>query len=237
MMQRGPITAGELLAELEQDPAYVARQQDILARLQQSSDRYVEAATGVIADLAAAGFDVQKVSELARPGVGDGRALPALLAWLPRVAYRPLKLDIIASLGSPWARPEAARPLVAEFHRVDVATDPPDGLRWSIGDALERVADESVLDDLVQIATDARHGRARSLIVLSLARMKKARHRVVPVLLGLLDDDDVAPYAIMALGRLKAGEARPRIEQFTGHPENWVRKEARKALAKIPGDQ
>ncbi len=51
----------------------------------------------------------------------------------------------------------------------------------------------------------------------------------------LLDDDDVAGHAVMALGRLKAPRAREKPEPFLSHPRTWVRAEARKALAKIEG--
>ena len=111
--------------------------------------------------------------------------------------------------------------------------DPPGGLRWAIGDALERVADESVLDDVITIATDRRHGHERALVVTALGNMAQARERVVPVPVGLLDDIEVAPYAVMGLGKLRAAEARPAIEPFLDHTEPWVRKEAKKALARL----
>jgi hypothetical protein len=61
----------------------------------------------------------------------------------------------------------------------------------------KRVADESVVEDLIEIATDARHGSHRGLVVAALGNMAKARDRVLPVLLALLDDEDVAGYAVM----------------------------------------
>jgi HEAT repeat protein len=106
-------------------------------------------------------------------------------------------------------------------------------LRWAIGDALERVADESVLDDLIAIATDPRQGRDRALVVTALGNMARARERVVPVLLGLLEDEEVAPYAVMGLGKLRVLEAKPAIERFREHPEAWVRKESKKALGRL----
>jgi len=35
------------------------------------------------------------------------------------------------------------------------------------------------------------------------------------------------------LGKLKAEKARPYIERFLDHPKAWVRREAKKALAKL----
>jgi hypothetical protein len=100
-----------------------------------------------------------------------------------------------------------------------------------IGDALERVADESVLDGLIEIASDARHGPHRRPVVAALGNMGKARDRVVPILLDLLHDDEVAGCAVMALG--KAREARAAVEPFADHREQWVRKEAKNVRAKL----
>lgn len=232
-MGRPRRTADELLAELEQKPEYVARQRERMVEREENRRRYAEAAEGLLADLRQAGFPVATMAELRKRGVGNRRAVPILAKWLPRVDYVPLKKDVIASLGSPWARPEAARPLIDEFRRLERGDDESSRLRWSIGDALERVADESVLDDLISIATDGGQGRARQLIVTALGNMVKARQRVVPLLLQLLEDEGVAPYAVMGLGKLRASEAREAVERFREHPQAWVRKEAKKALSRL----
>ena len=233
MTARGRRTADELLAELEGKPEYVERQRERVEQREENRRRYAEAAAELLNDLRAGGFAVSTLAELRKRGVGDKRAVPVLVRWLPKVDYLPLKRDIIATLGSPWARRDAARPLLEEFHGVDPNEDRPGGLRWAIGDALERVADESVLDDLIAIATDPRQGRDRALVVTALGNMARARERVVPVLLGLLEDEEVAPYAVMGLGKLRVLEAKPAIERFREHPEAWVRKESKKALGRL----
>lgn len=226
-------TADELMAELEQKPEFVERQRQRMAEREENRRRYAEAAAGLLAELEAAGFSVETMAQLRRSG--NRSAVPVLVKWLPDVEYLPLKRDLIAALGSPWARPVSARPLVEEFRRVDPTADTADtSVRWSIGDALERVADESVIDDVIEIATDASHGHHRALVVTALGNMGKQRERALPVLLRLLDDEVVAPYAVMALGKLKAPEGRAAVERFLDHPESWVRKEAKKALAKLP---
>lgn len=227
-------TADELLGELEQQPEFVQRQRARMAGREDNRRRYREAAAGLLSDLEAAGFSVDTLAQLRQRGVGGRGAVPVLVKWLPQVTYLPLKRDLIAALGSGWARPDAARPLVDEFRATDPGEDTADtSVRWSIGDALDRVADESVVDDLIEIATDMRHGSHRGLVVAALGNMRDARDRVVPVLEELLDDDDVAGYAVMGLGKLKVREARAAVEPFLDHPQAWVRKEAKKALAKL----
>ena len=55
----------------------------------------------------------------------------------------------------------------------------------------------------------------------------------VDLLIQLLDDEELAGHAIMRLGQLIAKRSRPHIEGFLSHPKAWVRREAKRALAKI----
>lgn len=57
--------------------------------------------------------------------------------------------------------------------------------------------------------------------------------RAVDVLIELLGDGEVAGFAVMALGKLKAKQARSRIKPLLKHPQPWVRKEASRALAAL----
>jgi HEAT repeat protein len=49
----------------------------------------------------------------------------------------------------------------------------------------------------------------------------------------LLDDEEVAPYAIEALGRIKSRKAKEKIAALTNHPNPLIKKEAQKALKRI----
>lgn len=69
------------------------------------------------------------------------------------------------------------------------------------------------------------------MVVAALGNMKNPKAK--EILIELLDEDEVAGYAVMGLGKLKAKDAKVKIEPFLKHPQEWVRKEARKALAKI----
>ncbi len=161
-------------------------------------------------------------------------AIPLLLEWLARVDDEvpiedqlKFREGLVRALSVPAARGVAASALLREFQRSDGSP----GYRWAVGNALEIVADDSVFDELVAVAQDRTYGRAREMVVLGLGRMKNPR--AVEVLIELLDDVDVAGHAVMALGRLRAPQARPALEPFLDHPRPWVRKEAKKALARL----
>lgn len=190
--------------------------------------RYRAAAADVLAELAGVGFDVESIGELRKLGAPYPAAVPVLVRWLPRVSDSAVKEDIVRTLSVPWAR-EAGGALVAAFEAADDSTAT--GLRWAIGNALEVLANEEIGDDMISIATDRRHGRAREMVVLGLGKL--ARSRVVHVLVNLLDDEEVVGNAVRALGRLRATEALPRLEALRAHPDVWLRKEATKAIARI----
>jgi HEAT repeat protein len=91
----------------------------------------------------------------------------------------------------------------------------------------------SSFDELVGLARDRRHGKARQMVVLGLGKSK--RPEAVDVLLGLVNDPDVDGHAVKVLGKLKAPAARAALEGKLGDGRAWVRSEARKALATLPG--
>jgi HEAT repeat protein len=188
-------------------------------------------------ELRAAGVPVGDIWELVNGKVQYRQAIPVLIDWLEHVdervpgPERPKVAEaLVRALTVPAARPVAAPVLIDAFRRV---SDPSGmGLRWVIGNALSVVADDSVFDDVAALARGYGYGKARQMVVLGLGRSSDPR--AVPILIDLLDDDDVAAHAVMALGKLKATAARERIRPLLDHPQALVRREAKKALTKIP---
>ena len=148
---------------------------------------------------------------------------------MPQAQNKCIEEGTVQALSAKWAKPWAARPLIEEFRK---AQDPKGtGLKRAIGNALSVVADDSVIEQVAELALDKRHGRAREMLALALGNMRTPQ--AVDVLIELLDDEEVAGHAVMGLGRLKAKRARPHIERFLSHPKAWIRREAKRALAKI----
>jgi hypothetical protein len=187
-----------------------------------------QALTPVIDDLRSAGYKLYSLDELRRSGKRYESAIPILLQWLPRLSSPDAKEGIVRALSVPWAKPAAGPVLVAEFYEA-----PPEAeaLRWAIGNALEVVVTPSLLDRIIDIVSRKEGGTARQMAVLSLAKIKNPKS--VAVLIQLLNDDQVAGHAIMALRKLKAPEALDHLERFVDHPQTWVRNEAKKAIAAI----
>ena len=224
-----PKTAAELMAELREDPEFVAQEQQHERQKQENEQLYARAAAPVLDELEAAGFRVRRVGELRRLGAEYPEAIPILIHWLPLVSYLPLKGDLVRTLSVPWARPMAGRALIEEFRRAD---DPEGtGIRWEIANALAVVADDDILDDVIQLVQDPRHGKAREMLTLALANMTNPR--ATSVLRDLLRDEQVVGHAVMALGKLGVPEVLSELEKLTDHPKEWVRHEAAKAVTRI----
>lgn len=188
----------------------------------------------ILDELSLVGFEVKSLADLRRSGVRYRDAIPVLLGWLPRLVDPKVKGEVVRALSVSWARPAATQLLIDEFRHVDSSIDPTGtGLRWTIGNALEVVFDDGSFDELVELATDDRYGKARQMVVLGLGKSK--RPEAVEVLVGLTDDPDVDGHAVKALGKLKAPAARTVLQAKSDDERAWVRAEARKALARLPG--
>lgn len=188
-----------------------------------------QASAEIIAGLAQAGYPVEWVSDLYNKPMDYRGAIPVLRHWLPKVDNLDVKEDIVRALSVRWAKPDAAPELISELEKLRDAPD--HGIKWAIGNALSVVADDSVYEKLVELVREPLYGSARQMIAIALGNMKDPR--AVDILIELLEDDEVAGHALIALRKLKAEKARRHIERFLNHPKTWVRNEAKKALEKL----
>jgi hypothetical protein len=222
------VTASELMGRLRHDPQYQARMERAKAHRQESIQRQRLNAAPVVQDLKNAGFAIKSLDELRRSGTSYTAAIPVLIKWLPLVSDVLVKDSIVRALSVPWAKPIAARPLIAEFQATSELAS---GLKWTIGNALAVVADDGVFNEIAKLVREKRHGNAREMLAVALGNMVDVR--AVDLLLNLLHDEDVVGHALIALGKLKVQKARPQIESLLKHRKQWVRKEAQKALANL----
>lgn len=227
--KNGKNARADSIHELTSDPAFLQRLEERGDIMRDNVERYQRAARPLIDELAAHGFDIASIRDLRYHYQEYRTAVPVLLRWLPRVDYLPLKEDIVRTLSVPWAKPDAAPALIAAFRR---SSEPGEfHLRWAIGNALDVVATEAELHDLLALAQDKRYGAEREMLMLALARIKKPG--VVDALIASLDDPAVAAHAAGALGRLRARSAREPLERLAATSQGRVAKAAKLALQRI----
>jgi aminopeptidase N len=199
------------------------------------------------AELEAAGISARDFGFFARdipeagihaPRFDYEAAAPILIRWLPRARTPLLKERIVRSLtGEKAATPDALVPLVREFRSAGDQEET--GLKWAIGNALATLADDSIADELIELARDRTHGRAREMLMDALARTKD--ERALDLLVELVDDDQVAGHAISALRRLGPKTSLPYLQRVRMSLEQQavagktllVRRQAKAALARL----
>ena len=189
----------------------------------------------VVRALAAIGIRVSNIQDLVKRKSERKAAIPTLLRLLKTVRTDRSRVGIIRALAIPGARGVATVPLIEEFKKIQ-PDDPPvrEWVKCEIGDALVVVADKASFSELVALVRDPRHGQARDMLPLALARVGGTR--AVSVLIDLLDDQGLVDSAVIALGRLKDPAAIPGLTRLLKHRRNIVREEAGKAIARILGE-
>lgn len=195
---------------------------------QQATAEHRRISAPILAELRDAGFDFGTLDELRRSGKQYRAALPILISWLPRIESLDVKESLVRTLSVPWARGIATNPVLQEFYK---ASKEAMALRWAVGNAMEVIADNSVADEILSIVADRSNGMARQMFVLALGKLQHPR--AVPVLVDLLEDEEVAGHAVKALGNLKAVEAKGGLEGMLKHTKTWIREEAASALSRI----
>jgi hypothetical protein len=188
----------------------------------------------LLRDLEVVGVHVGDLWELVNSKVQYPSAVPVLVEWLDNLDTRVPTVDrphmlegLVRALTIPAARPTAAPALMRLFRGSTCSPM----LQWVVGNALGVVVDDSLFDDIECLVRDRRFGKARQMVVLGLGRSTDPR--AIPLLIELLADEDVAAHAVRALGTLRAGAARASVERMLRHPQALVRREAKKALARL----
>ena len=113
----------------------------------------------------------------------------------------------------------------------DYYSNNPDIDKWAIGDRLYQIRSKKYIDDYLKIIADSSYGQDRQMIVLLLGKLKE--ESAIPILIDLLEDEEVRLQAICALGQFKREEFRCYFERFQNSTHPGWRKYAKAALKKL----
>ena len=129
---------------------------------------------------------------------------------------------------SDYKRPDSyakleGQEVVAELDRIRSRSTGAASLGWTLAEALRVRADLTIYEDLVDIIRDKRFGRARQMLPYALAKLKARREQVIPVLLEVIDDEDITTHVLDALPTMKAVEAIPAVRKYLDSPVALVK--------------
>jgi len=172
------LTAAELLAQLENDRDFVARreEQDRAVRAKADAMRTEEAP--LVCELQAAGYDVESVWDFVNTSRSYPDAIPILMSHLSRPYSSPLREGIARALGTPAAM--GSWDVLIARYRSERDLRVKDGLAAAIA----AIADDSVLDSLVGLVTDAVNGPSRLFLLRPLAKSRTPEAREALVALS-----------------------------------------------------
>jgi len=164
------------MAELNQDPAFVeGRRQQEQARQRHEAD-IRRAQQPLLDELRSVGVAVQSVWELVNTATPYPAAVPILLRHLQLPYPDRVREGVARALAVPEAR-SSWNILVEEFRRDEDRAGL--GAKAGLAAAIAAVADDDVLDDVIELLTNPQHGQSRLLLVTAVARSSLPRARQV----------------------------------------------------------
>jgi len=188
----------------------------------------------VVEALRFAAIRVDSVHDLVNSRAPHAGAIPTLIRMLHEVRHPRIREEIARALAVKEAR-DVAGELVQVFRSMPAETGPEMSAKWAVGNALAVTGSDAIVEDVVEILRDPRHGWSRAMLPLALAPAKKKRAVAVTALVESLSDDHLACQAADALARLKASEAIAPLRGLTAHNNKEIQKAARKALQRLEG--
>jgi hypothetical protein len=182
------------MAELQADPAYVAREARRSADLERRAAAWRRAEAPLVEQLRAAGLDIASVWDLVNTSTPYPAAVPVLLEHLARPYPDRVREGIARALAVRDAAPEWET-LARHYRDEPAGTDAKDGLAV----ALAASARDDVIDEIIALAKDGAHGDSRVLLLDALKRSKAPQAR--PALDELAADPVLGSEARRLLGR------------------------------------
>jgi hypothetical protein len=205
-MTKKPITADELMARLDSDPEHRAWQEAEDAKVARKIAERELAETPIVSDLAAVGVHVDSVWDLVNTRKTPSAALPILIEHL----NRPYAVGIKEGIARALAVREAKFAWDSLKKMYEEETTP--ALRDALSIALSEAAHEGVLDDVIALASDKRHGESRLFLLSALKRSKD------PSALATIQSLAVDPDFSYEVNRyLKAREKRAHRDRRRDH--------------------
>lgn len=172
--ERGPITAAELMAQLEQDPQYQAKKAAFDAELEERTSALRAAEQPIVADLLDVGVPVESVWDLVNTAAPYPAALPVLVEHLERGGYPD---RVMESLG----RALAVQPAVAFWDRLKARYMAARGAGEQEGTAvaLAACATQAQLEDLIEFLSMDKRGQSRIYFIRPILKVGQERGRKV----------------------------------------------------------
>jgi len=190
------ITSAESAARLESDPVWVAERDKRHAEFEKQWAELDRAEAPLVEELRAAGFQVQSVWDFVNTRDSYPKALPILLAHLPKPYPAAIREGIARALAVPETK-ALGWDMLLRLYREEQECRSKEGLAVAIAEA----ADGEVLDDVIAVLRDTSHGESRVLLLKVLEKSKEPRAHAT--LVELANDPDLYKEIKVIIKRLE----------------------------------
>lgn len=191
------MTAAELMDKLMSDPEFVRREREREAQRIKAAETLAKAEAGLVRELRGVGLSVDSVWDLVGWNGDNDAALRVLLAHAPIPYPERVREGILRALATPGVR--KWWPEILEMYESDTLALSPE-IDYLTGGVLSAAADDTVIEDVIRLASDPNGGSKRALLLLAL---KKSRSPRAKMLLNELRSDPVLSKEVKRMRRLE----------------------------------
>lgn len=181
-------------------------------------------------DLGKIGVTVNDIWDLVNTSQDYSEAVPVLIKHLGSKYHVKNREAIVRSLSVKEARGIATPAIIEEIGKLS-EFEREKGLDWVMYNTILHTAVKSDVPAIIPIVLDKKNGLSRFTLVQTLGKIKTPEGE--QALVKLIDDEEMAPYAIKELGKLKSQAAKTKIENLVAHKNKSIASEAQKALKRI----
>ena len=159
------MSAAELVKQLESDPDYVSQRNKQEAQQKEIEVRLRAEETPLLTALADVGVQVNSVWDLVNSKTDYASAIPVLVKHL-RLSYHPkIREGIARALTVKQAHGIAGKVILDELKSPKEKNRE---VRWALANALSKIADASMIDEINAMIADARYEDVRGILKLAL---------------------------------------------------------------------
>lgn len=167
---KGPMTAGELMRELESDPEWVAQEEARERWREKQAEKFAREEAPILREIAENGLIIDSIADLVNTREPYPEAIPVLLRHLKKGDYSPDIRDTLARSLTVRGYPEILPAMIEAFRRDP---DPRlNGPKWAMGNAIRILFDDKYVEEIAALARDQAHGEARSELAFALGKSK-----------------------------------------------------------------
>ena len=159
----------------------------------------------LLEDIKGTGASIDKLDDLINLNLESRNLVPIILEHLNITDNEQDKEFLVRCLGVKGLT-EVSDVLLYEFDKAISH-----GYKWTIGNSISIIVDKSILDKLLLIVKDKKHGKSRQMIVYGLGSYPTKE--VKETLLGILDEDELLGHTLFAPGKMKDASIMPYIEK------------------------